>query len=248
MLDYGDELAFKVKPETKAISIETPLTGVKPEDNLIVKAAKALQQFADVSQGCQIYLNKKLPMGGGIGGGSSNAATTLLVLNRLWNCGLSQQQLADIGLQLGADVPVFVHGNTAFAEGIGEHLIPQPVASKWYLVVFPNCHISTAEIFNADQLPRSTPKMQPGDYHFDVTHNDCQNLVIDRYPEVANLLQWLLQFAPSRMTGTGACVFAVFDEQHKALETHQKLPAKWQGFIAQGVDQSPLLSMLSEQD
>ena len=248
MLDYGDEIAFEVDQDNSEIQLLSPLPGVDAKDNLIVRAAQALQTKTHSTKGCRIYLQKKLPMGGGIGGGSSNAATTLLVLNKLWECDLTTEQLADVGLSLGADVPVFVHGNTAFAEGVGEHLIPYPVTNKWYLVVFPNCHISTAKIFNAPNLPRDTVKIHPNEYQFDITQNDCQNLVINLYPEVANLLQWLLQFAPSRMTGTGACVFAVFDQQREALEIRDKLPPDWQGFVARGVDQSPLLSMSSEQD
>ena len=243
MLSYGDELAFEVTHEP-SICMHTPLVGVADDDNLIIKAARALQKHCHCKLGCTIYLNKKLPMGGGIGGGSSNAATTLRVLNELWDCKLNIDQLAELGLALGADVPVFVHGHTAFAEGVGEILTPIAVDSKVYLVVFPNCHVATATIFGSPNLPRNTPKINAKDYQFDITQNDCQNLVIDQYSEVAKLLQWLLQFAPSRMTGTGACVFAVFDDHEKAEQVFNKLPSDWHGFIAQGVDESPLNTAL----
>jgi len=244
MLSYGDELAFSVT-QSSEIEMATTLEGVDDKDNLIIKAAKILQSHLGCQLGCKIHLRKRLPMGGGIGGGSSNAATTLLVLNHLWKGHLSTHALATLGLALGADVPVFVHGHTAFAEGIGEHLVPIQLEPKVYLVVFPNSHVSTAEIFNAEKLPRNTPKIALADYRFDITQNDCQNLVLDRYPEVANLLQWLLQFAPSRMTGTGACVFAVFETEKEAGQVLNQLPTKWRAFIANGVDTSPLINALN---
>lgn len=244
MLSYGDELAFEIT-QSSQIQMATKLDGVEETDNLIVKAAKILQSKLEISLGCKIHLNKRLPMGGGIGGGSSNAATTLLVLNRLWQANLTTQELATLGLALGADVPVFVYGNTAFANGVGENLIPMHVKTMFYLVVFPNSHVSTAEIFGAENLPRNTPKIAMADYRFDITKNDCQNLVLDRYPEVANLLQWLLQFAPSRMTGTGACVFAMFETEKEADKVFKQLPTKWRAFIAKGVDKSPLIDALN---
>ncbi len=247
MLSYGDEIAFCIT-DNDAIELVTSIEGVADSDNLIIKAAKLLQQHCGVNKGCQIHLRKRLPMGGGIGGGSSNAATTLRVLNHLWQCNLSIQTLADIGLALGADVPVFVHGNTAFAEGVGENLVPIEIPSKHYLVVFPNCHVATGTVFNHPDLPRHSAKIALGDYAFDTTQNDCQQIVTECYPEVANLLQWLIHYAPSRMTGTGACVFAVFDSAAEAQKVLQQVPAKWHGFVAQGVDKSTLIDALSEQD
>ncbi len=247
MLDYGDHLAFTITPESPDIKLETPIPGVADEDNLIIKAARLLQQRAGTRLGCRIQLQKVLPMGGGIGGGSSNAATTLRALNKLWNCGLDVADLAALGLQLGADVPVFVHGNTAFANGVGEDLTPMHIESQYYLVAHPGCHISTAEIFAAPELPRNSAKIHASDYEFAQTRNDCQELVINRYPEVANLLQWLINYAPSRMTGTGACVFAVFNHKTAAENALNALPSQWQGFVAKGVDQSPLLAELEKQ-
>ncbi|MDM7861193.1 4-(cytidine 5'-diphospho)-2-C-methyl-D-erythritol kinase [Alteromonas sp. ASW11-36] len=247
MLSFGDELAFDITTDN-SIQLMTPIEGVANSDNLIVRAATLLQQHCSVNKGCQIHLRKRLPMGGGIGGGSSNAATALTVLNKLWQCGLSTEELADLGLTLGADVPVFVHGHTAFAEGVGENLNPISIASKFYLVVFPNCHVATGVVFNHPDLPRNSAKISISDYHFETTRNDCQQIVTECYPEVANLLQWLINYAPSRMTGTGACVFAVFDTAAEAQRVLQQVPAKWRGFVAQGVDKSPLIKALSEQD
>ena len=244
MLDFGDELAFRSN-DTGVITLQTPIAGVPAQDNLIVKAAEQLQQQTKSSLGCDIWLKKVLPMGGGIGGGSSNAATVLLVLNYLWKTKLSIHQLAEIGLTLGADVPIFVHGQTAFAEGVGEKITPVNVPEKTYLVVFPHCHISTADVFAAPELKRNSEKIQWDDYKFEKTRNDCQKLVCDRYPKVANLLQQLLEYAPSRMTGTGACLFSVFDSMEDAEQVRKTLPDDCQAFVAQGVTLSPLHTALA---
>ena len=245
LLDKGDELAFNVTQQAD-IDLLTPIDGVPNEENLIVKAARLLQQHADVQQGCDIQLRKILPMGGGIGGGSSNAATTLIALNHLWKCNLSLTELADIGLTLGADV--FVMGKTAFAQGVGEQLTPAHVAQKHYLVVFPQCHVSTAEVFTDPDLPRNTALISWQEYEFDQTHNDCQQLVCNRYPNVANTLRWLLEYAPSRMTGTGACLFAVFTSNQEAENVLANLPSGCSGFVATGVDVSPVHDKLARLD
>lgn len=243
ILNYGDELAFEIN-HTNEITLAVPIKGVADEDNLIVKAALLLKQslpdqnFKDL--GCHIHVKKRLPMGGGIGGGSSNAATTLLVLNKLWNCQLGEEELAALGLTLGADVPIFIQGKTAFAEGVGEKLQPVSLPTKHYLVLFPDCHVSTAEIFSAANLPRNSAKMNFNDYSFANTQNDCQELVCERYPNVAKALHWLLEYAPSRMTGTGACVFAIFEQRQDALNVQSLLPKGSTSFVAEGVDTSPL--------
>ena len=247
MLDYGDKLAFDIN-HTGTIAMSTPLKGVKDEDNLIIRAAKLLAAQTKTKLGAHISLEKCLPMGGGIGGGSSNAATTLVALNALWGTRLSVHQLADIGLQLGADVPIFVRGETAFAEGVGEQITPAPQPEQWFLVANPNVHISTGEIFTAQELTRNTPSMDWADYKFEETRNDCQQLVVNRYPEVAKLLQWLVHYAPSRMTGTGACVFATFSDDVCAKQVQAKLPAAWQSFVAKGVNRSPLLQKLKKSE
>ncbi|MEO9946363.1 4-(cytidine 5'-diphospho)-2-C-methyl-D-erythritol kinase [Paraglaciecola sp.] len=243
LLDYGDELAFEVN-ETGLITLADPISGVPDADNLIIKAAKLLQQEINSGSpqkmGCTIHLKKNLPMGGGIGGGSSNAATTLVVLNKLWNCQLNEQALAKLGLSLGADVPIFIYGKTAFAEGVGEKLSPTPLADTCYLVVFPNCHVSTAEIFTHPDLPRNTAKIDFSEYQFANTRNDCQKLVCERHVDVAKTLHWLLEYAPSRMTGTGACIFAIFEHRKEALKVQALLPNEMTSFIANGVNLSPL--------
>lgn len=250
ILDYGDELAFDVNSSGK-ISLADPIAGVADEDNLIIKAALLLKQSLPETQskdlGCTIHLRKRLPMGGGIGGGSSNAATTMLVLNQLWGTHLSETELASLGLTLGADVPIFIQGKTAFAEGVGEKLQPVSLPTKFYLVLFPDSHVSTAEIFSLPNLPRNTAKIDFSHYSFAKTHNDCQELVCDRYPNVAKALHWLLEYAPSRMTGTGACVFAIFEHRQEALNVQALLPDGSTSFVAEGVNTSLLHKQIQAQ-
>lgn len=248
ILDYGDELAFDINTSDK-ITLADPIAGVADDDNLIIKAARLLKQSLPDAKGlgCNIHLRKCLPMGGGIGGGSSNAATTLLVLNKLWGCHLSQTKLSTLGLTLGADVPIFIHGKTAFAEGVGEKLQQVSLPTKTYLVLFPNSHVSTADIFSLPNLPRNTPKINFCDYSFANTHNDCQESVCERDPNVAKALHWLLEYAPSRMTGTGSCVFAMFDERQEALNVQSLLPQGSSSFVASGVNTSLLHSQIQAQ-
>ena len=256
ILDYGDELAFDINNSNK-ITLADPIVGVADEDNLIVKAAlllketilketelKNLPDTQSQNLGCHIHLRKRLPMGGGIGGGSSNAATTLLVLNKLWDAHLSETQLAALGLTLGADVPIFIHGKTAFAEGVGEKLKQVSLPAKTYLVLFPDSHVCTSEIFSLPELPRNTAKINFCDYSFDNTHNDCQKLVCERDPNVAKALHWLLEYAPSRMTGTGSCVFAMFDHPEEALKVQALLPKGSTSFVANGINTSLLQSQI----
>lgn len=247
MLDVGDTLHFSANNSNKVTLVcdEASLAG---EENLIYKAAMLLKPFAAADAGCYIKLEKKLPMGGGLGGGSSDAATTLHALNKLWQLNLSNNQLATLGLTLGADVPVFVFGNTAFAEGVGEHLQPISLPEKTYLVVTPNCHISTAEIFRHPALKRDTPTITLAQLLQSEWHNDCQPLVEQLYPIVAITLQWLVEYAPCRMTGTGASVFAEFPDTASAQHALAQLPANCRGFIARGVNQSPLWAALADTD
>ncbi|MBT1451020.1 4-(cytidine 5'-diphospho)-2-C-methyl-D-erythritol kinase [Glaciecola sp. XM2] len=244
ILDKGDEIGFKSTPENTII-LRDSIAGLAKEDNLIFKAASALLPYKQVDFGIDIDVRKTLPMGGGLGGGSSNAATTLVALNQFWQCGLTEQTLEEIALTLGADVPIFVRGKTAFAQGVGEHIFPAELETAYYLVATPKVHISTADIFNHPDLPRNTPEIEFSDYRFATTTNDCEKLVCDREPKVANLLLWLLHYAPSRMTGTGASVFAVFNDEAMAHAVLGKLPADIKGFVAKGVNQSPLQSRLA---
>lgn len=243
LLDVGDSLQFEVT-DVPSIRLMTPMPGVAEEDNLVIKAAKLLQASTGCTQGARIWLDKQLPMGGGIGGGSSNAATTLLALNYLWRLDLDIDQLAQLGLRLGADVPVFVRGHSAFAEGVGEHLYPVSLPEQHYLVLSPGIHVSTQTIFQHPDLPRDSAPIRWQDYQFENTRNDCQPLVCRLYPKVAKLLRWLLEYAPSRMTGTGSCLFAVFPDKVQAENLLATLPPGYRGFVAQGVDRSPVHALI----
>jgi 4-diphosphocytidyl-2-C-methyl-D-erythritol kinase len=238
-LDYHDTIELKVT-ENKAIKLLTPIPGVNNEDNLIVKAARLLQSAKHCQQGAEIKLEKLLPMGGGLGGGSSNAATVLLALNALWQTQLNTVQLAELGIKLGADVPVFIHGFSAFAQGIGEQLTPASPKTYWYLVSKPNCSISTQSVFMAPDLTRDTPTIRYSDDDIENYHNDCQKWVIKNHPEVAKLLAWLVEYAPSQMTGTGACIFSRFSSKQDACYVQSLLPSGIGSFVAEGLNQSPL--------
>ncbi|MDN4501271.1 4-(cytidine 5'-diphospho)-2-C-methyl-D-erythritol kinase [Alteromonadaceae bacterium BrNp21-10] len=244
LLDYGDTLRFDTNDSGK-LHLANPIEGVANADNLVLKAAVLLQQHCQCTQGATIYLHKKMPMGGGLGGGSSNAATVLLALNYLWKCNLPLTELAALGLSLGADVPIFIQGKSAFSEGVGELIQPMELPEQTYLVINPDCHISTADIFNHPQLPRATPRINKQQYSFQTTVNDCQNLVFSLQPKVAKALQWLIEYAPSRMTGTGACVFAVFDDENTALACLEQLPTEFSGFVARGVNTSGVHELLA---
>lgn len=253
LLDYGDTLHFESRSDG-ALSVEAPGLDVPERDNLIYRAAQLLRTACGTAKGALIRLEKILPAGGGIGGGSSDAATALLGLNHLWQCGLSINELATLGRQLGADVPVFVHGRTALAEGIGEHLVPVKTAPQHFLVLIPHCHISTAEIFGHARLTRDSgaitlahlrDRVLDSDWLRDHAGNDCQALVEELYPETKSARDWLQQFASAQLTGTGACVFAAFPTESEAREVFEKRPDGWQGFIATGVDTSPAHTALA---
>ncbi|MFZ3516386.1 4-(cytidine 5'-diphospho)-2-C-methyl-D-erythritol kinase [Vibrio harveyi] len=244
-VDHGDELTIQAN-DSGEITISPEIEGVPLQDNLIWKAATALQRYAKCSYGAHIDLHKILPMGGGIGGGSSNAATTLVALNYLWQTHLSDDELAEIGLALGADVPVFVRGFAAFAEGVGEKLSPAQPDEKWYLVVRPNVSIATADIFGHPDLTRNTPKRDLETLLNTPSVNDCEKIVRMLYPEVDKQLSWLLQYAPSRLTGTGSCVFAEFSSKSEAETILAQLSDKVSAFVAQGRNISPLKETLAE--
>ncbi|MGR3969848.1 4-(cytidine 5'-diphospho)-2-C-methyl-D-erythritol kinase [Shewanella sp. 1180_01] len=244
-IDCCDMLDFKVT-EIPELILHSNMSGVVADsDNLILRAAKSLQQTTGFNGGAEIWLDKRLPMGGGLGGGSSDAATTLVALNKLWHTQLSTEELAKIGLKLGADIPVFIHGFAAFAEGVGERLQAVNPSEPWYLVIAPDAHVSTADVFQDPLLPRDTPKLAIDTLMSQPWANDCQKLVVSKYPQVAKALGWLLEYAPSRMTGTGACVFGEFTQQQQALAALAKLPSEMQGFVAQGMNLSPLITRLS---
>lgn len=243
-IDLYDDIHIRTT-EKSDIELLTPIAGVANKDNLIVKAAELLKKSSGCSLGAEIKIDKILPMGGGLGGGSSNAATILLALNALWQTNLSLAELAKLGLTLGADVPIFIHGYAAFAEGIGEHLTPVSPTEYWYLITRPDCSISTAEVFQSEGLTRNTPKISVDNFDIDLCHNDCQTLVIKHYPKVAKLLAWLVEYAPSRMTGTGACIFSRFPTENEARLIQSQLPDDVSSFVAKGLNQSPLHKVLS---
>jgi 4-diphosphocytidyl-2-C-methyl-D-erythritol kinase len=238
-IDYCDLISVEVtqSPEVKLLN---PIKGVDNADNLIIRAAKLLQHDANVSAGALISLDKRLPMGGGLGGGSSNAATTLVALNELWGCGYSKQSLADLGLSLGADVPVFINGHAAWAEGVGEILTPILPEEPWYLIVVPDCHVSTAEIFSDPELTRDCKSMTMSGFLSGEGRNVCEEVVKRAYPSVADVIEWLGIYAKPTMTGTGACVFASFNSKDEAEKVMGNLPSIWQAFVAKGCNVSPL--------
>jgi 4-diphosphocytidyl-2-C-methyl-D-erythritol kinase len=244
-LDHGDELTFSLRDDGQ-VRLLTELPGVDHDSNLIVRAARLLQNESGCRLGADIQLVKRLPMGGGIGGGSSDAATALVGLDRLWQLGLGEDRLAELGLRLGADVPVFVRGRAAFAEGVGERLQPVQLSEPWFLVIAPQVSVSTAEIFSDPELTRNTPAITVRSLLAGGGHNDCQPVVEKRYPEVRNALSLLEKHVPARMTGTGACVFGSFPNQGEADKVRRQLPASLPRFVAQGRNVSMLHRVLEQ--
>lgn len=244
LLDYGDTLTLKHRADGE-LHLISDINGVNSEDNLVMRAARKLQHLAgDIPAGVDITLEKRLPMGGGIGGGSSDAASTLIGLNQLWQLGLSINTLADIGLELGADVPVFVRGRTAWAEGIGEKLTPIETPNLWYVVLKPDCHVATVEVFCHEQLTRHDSPIKIATFLEGGTGNSCEPLVRKLYPDIDKALIWLEQFSPAKLTGTGACVFASFKDQMTAQAVCAQRPNEFFGFVARGINTSPLHSAL----
>ena len=242
-LDFYDTLDFDIRKDDR-ITLSTNYADAVTGEDLILRAAKMLQQASPGAPGVDIQAHKRLPVGGGLGGGSSNAATTLVALNTLWRSGKSIGELAEMGLALGADIPVFVHGHAAWAEGIGEQLTHVDPPQDWYLVVNPGFSVSTAEIFNARDLTRNTPAITIRDFLEGQSRNDCEPVVSRIYPELAEVLGWLRDRAPARLTGTGSCVYAVFKSEMEAKHILASLPPPLRGFVAQGLNRSPLLDRL----
>ena len=276
ILDRGDVLHFSLKKEA-SIRLSPEFPEIPLETNLIYRAAQTLKNSVTQAKrlpGVDIRLEKNLPMGGGVGGGSSNAATTLLALNYLWQLNYSEDQLAAMGASLGADVPIFVRGRSAWAEGIGDILTPLSLPEKWFVILCPECHINTAKLFSHERLTRDTPKMKiapalegqdnkqqtadkhemkfafqdqlDSDFPSKIFRNDCEALVSELYPEVGRALSFLSQYAPSRLTGTGACCFARFDSEVQAKQVLNEARSKFKGFIAKGVNLSPAIQRLTE--
>lgn len=240
-IDYGDTVWIRVR-EDGAITRTRPLPGVAEEDDLTLRAARALQAASGTMLGADIGLEKRLPAGGGLGGGSSDAATTLLALNHLWNTGFTRQRLQTLGLSLGADVPVFLYGRTALAEGIGELLSPLPQPPAWYLVLVPPVAVTTAEIFRHPELKRDSEQIKIQSFSVPAG-NDLEPLACRLYPQVARHLAWLKAVGPAQMTGSGACVFAAFSEESAARQALASCPADMRGFVARGLDVHPLCGL-----
>jgi 4-diphosphocytidyl-2-C-methyl-D-erythritol kinase len=239
-IDRADHLRFEPRPDGQIV-LATPIPGVPADSDLTVRAARLLQQATGCRQGATLHLDKQLPMGGGLGGGSSDAATVLLALNHLWQTGLNRPQLQQIGLSLGADVPVFVHGRNTFAEGIGETFTDVALPAASYLVLHPPAHVPTAAIFGAAELCRNTPAMRPADWRPGIGHNDLEAVACAKFPAVAAHLAWLKQRNPTAMmTGSGACVFAAFPTRNEAEAVLASLPDDMNGWVADGLDEHPI--------
>lgn len=239
IIDLCDSLDFEVRDDGLVKRVAGS-AAVAPEEDLVVRAARLLQRRGAVEHGVRIAVRKRIPLQGGLGGGSSDAATTLVALNELWGTGLGVDELAALGLQLGADVPVFVRGHSAWGEGVGEELVPIDLPQRWFAVIRPPVAVSTAEVFQAPDLTRNSPKITIRGFLQAGGRNDCEPVVTARYPEVRQALDWLGQFGEARMTGTGSCVFASFVAQDEAARALRGMAGDWQGFVARGLAVSPL--------
>jgi 4-diphosphocytidyl-2-C-methyl-D-erythritol kinase len=244
LIEHGDELGIKLRDDG-VIRRLNAVEGVPVESDLCLRAANLLKQHTRCTPGADIELVKKLPLGGGLAGGSSDAATVLLALNRLWNTRLSRHALQELGAQLGADVPFFLFGESAFVEGIGERLTPLTLKPAWYLVLVPAIQVPTAEIFGAAELRRDAAPILPAQYSDGFGANALEPVTRARYPEVARHLDWLSHHAAARMTGSGACVFAEFPAADAASAVLESLPSGMRGFIARGLDRHPLHDLAS---
>lgn len=253
LIDFGDTLHFTSR-EDDCIRRLTVMEGIPEEQDLIVRAARLLQaeifRRTGKKPGADIAIEKRLPAGGGLGGGSSDAATTLMALNHIWECGFSRDELMHLGLQLGADVPFFIFGQNAFAEGIGEVLSPVDTPDGWFVLIDPNISVPTSAIFASDELTRNTEKIKILDFLGYLTENsifgknDLQSVVEKRYPPVSKALTWLSRYADARMTGSGACVFARFESEAAADKVISKMPEKWKSWKAKGLTLHPLDEIL----
>lgn len=244
-LDHGDTLHFSPRNDG-AVALAPYGAQHRPEDDLIVRAARLLQSQTGCGTGVDVRVEKRIPAGGGLGGGSSDAATTLHALNVIWRLGLSVDDLAELGLALGADVPVFVRGRAAWAEGVGEALTPVTLDEPWYVVIDPQCPVSTAEVFTHPKLTRHSARITITGFQRGAVRNDCEPVVRALKPPVARALDWLGGHAPARISGTGGCLFAAFGDEASARAVLARVPRPWTGFVARGLNASPLLRRLGE--
>lgn len=240
LIDRCDRVGIAVREDGEIRRLD-PLPGIPPDEDLCVRAARLLRRHCSTRQGADLALEKVLPIGGGLGGGSSDAATTLVVLNRLWGAGLARADLQALGAQLGADVPFFIFGENALGEGIGERLTALPLPPAWYLVLVPPVALSTKEIFSDNALTRNAKPLKIPPFFPGLGANDLEPVALRRSPEVAAHLAWLRQRSPqARMTGSGACVFAEFATEHEARAMLGELPGAMRGFVARGLERHPL--------
>ncbi len=242
-IDLVDYIDFNILNSDKIVR-RSSLPDVKPENDLVIQAAHSLKEYTNCKFGVEINVKKNIPVGGGLGGGSSNAATTLHALNQLWDTKLGVEELASLGLKLGADVPVFIHAHAAWAEGVGEKLTPIEPQEDTYLLIYPGCSVNTVSIFRSPDLTRNTPAITIRAFLEAGGKNDCESVVRDQYKEVTKALDWLNNFAPARLTGTGSCLFAAFSSRQEALEVNKQLPENWKGYVVNGMNRSPLLERL----
>lgn len=241
-VDHGDSLRFSPRRDG-ALHLTRPLPGVAPESDLCVRAARLLQADTGCTDGVDIEVDKRLPMGGGLGGGSSDAATVLLALNHLWGLGLSRERLQALGLKLGADVPLFIFGRNAFGEGVGEALRGMAVPASWFVVLEPPVQVPTATIFTSPDLCRNTPAIQAEDWRPGLGHNDLQAVAVANFPVLGDYLRWLGRFGDARMTGSGACVFTEFEDEAAARSVLAELPESMRGWVARGLAEHPLCGL-----
>jgi 4-diphosphocytidyl-2-C-methyl-D-erythritol kinase len=245
LIDVSDRLRFAPRRDGE-VRLATPLPGVSEDMELSVRAARLLKQHAGIARGVDISVSKQIPMGGGLGGGSSDAGTTLIALNELWRLGLSNIDLAGLGLRLGADVPFFLHGGNAFGEGIGEQLSPVDLPPAWYVVLVPPVSVPTAGIFGDPALTADTKSIKISSFSAGLGRNDLEPVVCRRYPIVAAHLAWLREFADARLSGSGACVFAEFAGESQARQVFARVPSGMRGFVAAGLDRHPLASVAQQ--
>ncbi len=242
-VDLCDWLIFHPADDGNVRLVRT-ISGVPEEDDLTVKAANLLKAETGCELGVRIEVDKKLPMGGGLGGGSSDAATTLMVLNELWGLGLTKEKLLRMGLSLGADVPVFIFGHSSWGEGVGEKLSKIDIPEQWVVIIKPDCHVNTGEIFCAKNLTRNSKSIKMLDFIEGDHQNDCLAVVSASYPLVRKALDALSEYSEARLTGTGACVFAQFDSYDVAIDAYSRLKGNWVVYLAKGLNQSPLYAKL----
>jgi 4-diphosphocytidyl-2-C-methyl-D-erythritol kinase len=243
LIDLCDSIAIEVREDGRIERASGP-GGIAAADDLAVRAAHTLKAASGTALGAALRVEKRIPIGAGLGGGSSDAATVLIALNALWGCGLGPSELASVGLPLGADVPVFVQGFSAWAEGVGDRLTPQPLPPRWYVIIYPGVAVSTREVFQSSELTRNSPLITIRAFFQSGGRNDCEPVVRARYPQVAEALEWLARRTAARLTGTGSCVFGQFERAIDAERVAAQVPDRWRSFVARGLDRSPVYAQL----